>query len=58
MVERRDLWEFLSLFRQLWVIHAEIEGSVAPMVYILLQGHLEETYTRALRLVKAKLLEL
>ena len=47
-----------AFFRQLWVIHADVEGTVVPVVYFLVQSFKEELYTEALTTLRTKLTEL
>lgn len=49
---------FLALFKQLCLIHVKIKFLVAPMAYIFLHTHLEETYASALRLLNLKIFNL
>lgn len=44
-----------KIFNQLWVIHAEVEERVVPLIYCLMIGTKSESYVRALKIIKQEM---
>ncbi|KAJ9076245.1 hypothetical protein DSO57_1028138 [Entomophthora muscae] len=42
-------------FNQLWIIHAEVEKRVVPLIYCLMIGTKQENYVSALKIIKKEI---
>ncbi|KAJ9075274.1 hypothetical protein DSO57_1037690 [Entomophthora muscae] len=55
MAIKYTFFSFLKIFNYLWVIHAEVEERVVPLIHCLMIGPKQENYVYVLNIIKKEI---